>query len=29
MPPRPLPEIKAEIKQIEQEIVKLLAEVAG
>ena len=28
-PPRPLEEIKAEIKTIEQDILKLLAEVAG
>ena len=28
-PPRPLEEIRAEIKTIEQDIMKLLAEVAG
>ena len=29
VPPRPLQEIQAEIKQVEQEILKALAEVAG
>jgi type I restriction enzyme M protein len=29
VPPRPLEEIQAEIRQVEQEILKLLGEVAG